>query len=820
MNANNEIIFSFAIIRNFMTYSKIFFRQLALLKLESVFICILFILRIIELVGLKFIIGIEYSIYFLIFRGFLMDVLYLLALSLFFMLLNSYSDKFSQTFTRIYKVFVISIIFLYFLNILYFIFTGTPLDQSIFIHSFSDISMAISKSLNHPLLLFMFSLIIFISLIYSLLWLFKRVEISFLLKKIIFWISIASPLAIVVAKPQQVNFSREIEYQIVENKLVDFLHSSYDYWINNLIYSKNEFDNLDIKAFQNDIGNWEFVDNDFPLLHIDNEQDVIGKYFQTDGVKPNYVFIICESLSRAFSGEDSYFGSFTPFLDSLEKNGLYWENCLSSTERTFGAIPAIIGSLPYAKTGFAGMAGDYPKHLTLMSLMKRNGYFTSYFHGGPLGFDNLYDFIKFQQPNFIYNESTANPIADNADNKDVSWGMYDDELFRQSIKTMLVQNTKKPRFDLFLTLTTHEPFNIPDRKYWEAQFDKRLEFLNLNSQQKQLAKAQKLRLSSFMYLDNSIRQFMLDYKKNFDFKHTIFVITGDHRMGTITRNDLEKYHVPLIIYSPMIVKPQKFKAVASHLAIAPTINSFMKHNYEYKSPDTVSWFSHSLDTYPKFRNTFSFPTMRNSREIEEYIYQNYYLYKDKLFKIEENLDIKQIVNDNLKNLIVSKMKRYMKYNYYMCYNDRIFPYNILPQNIINQLLINNSWKELLKVNSEKEYTSICDKYAFEKSKYKNIMFQMEFDFMSRKHSGDSLPLVVMTLENKAGENIIWKAFNLTNIDGSNIVKTKNVHINIEYNIDLNRYKIEDKTYLKVYYWNNKKVEYQVENFNFKLFGIK
>jgi len=71
MNANNEIIFSFAIIRNFMTYSKIFFRQLALLKLESVFICILFILRIIELVGLKFIIGIEYSIYFLILPNFL-----------------------------------------------------------------------------------------------------------------------------------------------------------------------------------------------------------------------------------------------------------------------------------------------------------------------------------------------------------------------------------------------------------------------------------------------------------------------------------------------------------------------------------------------------------------------------------------------------------------------------------------------------------------------------------------------------------------------------------------------------------------------------
>jgi hypothetical protein len=42
------------------------------------------------------------------------------------------------------------------------------------------------------------------------------------------------------------------------------------------------------------------------------------------------------------------YGGFT-YLDSLIPKSLYWENFVSNAGRTFGALPSILGSLPYEK---------------------------------------------------------------------------------------------------------------------------------------------------------------------------------------------------------------------------------------------------------------------------------------------------------------------------------------------------------------------------------------------------------------------------------------------------------------------------------------
>jgi len=148
---------------------------------------------------------------------------------------------------------------------------------------------------------------------------------------------------------------------ITQNKL-NFLMSD-------IIRSKND------EALVSE-GNFSFQ-KEFPLeIPSENNKDVLAPFFNIHNEKPNVVFIIMEGLGRDFTDNGEYKG-FTPFLDSLTSKSLYWENFVSNAGRTFGALPSLMGSLPFGEDGFMEL-NPMPKHNSLISILKSNGYATNY----------------------------------------------------------------------------------------------------------------------------------------------------------------------------------------------------------------------------------------------------------------------------------------------------------------------------------------------------------------------------------------------------------------------------------------------------------
>ncbi len=124
---------------------------------------------------------------------------------------------------------------------------------------------------------------------------------------------------------------------------------------------------------------------------------MFGEFFTVDSTRPpNLVFILVEGLGKAFSGPNAYLGSFTPFLDELAGKSLYWENFLASQGRTFAALPSILASLPFAEQGFNELGKRMPRHLSLMSILKHNGYRLKFYIGGDPDFDNERLFLQQQ----------------------------------------------------------------------------------------------------------------------------------------------------------------------------------------------------------------------------------------------------------------------------------------------------------------------------------------------------------------------------------------------------------------------------------------
>jgi phosphoglycerol transferase MdoB-like AlkP superfamily enzyme len=85
------------------------------------------------------------------------------------------------------------------------------------------------------------------------------------------------------------------------------------------------------------------------------------------------------------------------------------------------------------------------------------------------------------------------------------------------------------------------------------------------------------------FTDFAIGKFLEAAQKKPWFDNTIFVIVADHCHSSAGKNHIPvwKYHIPLIIYAPKIIAPQKIDRVGGQIDVAPTLLSLM--NFRYKS---------------------------------------------------------------------------------------------------------------------------------------------------------------------------------------------------------------------------------------------
>ena len=64
----------------------------------------------------------------------------------------------------------------------------------------------------------------------------------------------------------------------------------------------------------------------------------------------------------------------------------------------------------------------------------------------------------------------------------------------------------------------------------------------------------------------------------------LFIITADHCASSAGKTDLpvKKYHIPLLIYAPKILKPLKINSLSSQIDVLPTVLGLLNFDYETK----------------------------------------------------------------------------------------------------------------------------------------------------------------------------------------------------------------------------------------------
>lgn len=414
---------------------------------------------------------------------------------------------------------------------------------------------------------------------------------------------------------------------------------------------------------------------EYPLARRYFQNSDLYPYFNLTEEQPNIKILIVEGLGNAFVDSKGSFGGIMPHMQKLTEASLYWTNFLSNTGTSEGAFPTIIGSLPFGETGFTNLEDFVHRH-TLFSILKQNGYQTSFNYGGNSALHSYDRFLVQEGVEEILDKTafgTAYSLQD-ADAAGVTLGYPDDALFQRYLEGNNRVRTS-PKLEVFRTLSTNAPYAIPNYGSYEKKVKKSVEGSVIDEKTKRFIRHNMELFASYSYADEAIANFLIEERKSEGYKNTIYIITGSHLNRNIpSENSLKRYQVPLLIYSPLVKHPSKITTLASHADIAPAIISLLDKAYNLKVPSTVAWLGNGELATKQVNPGKEISLYREANTSKDFVYHSFFLTDGEVIGLNSDLSFtdKEVSDETID--IVKKRFNYSKsVNKYVTQNDKVIP---------------------------------------------------------------------------------------------------------------------------------------------------
>lgn len=259
---------------------------------------------------------------------------------------------------------------------------------------------------------------------------------------------------------------------------------------------------------------------------------------------PNIVIILLESLSAnavsGVGGENSTVDNkeITPGLNQLAKEGIVFSNCYANAMRTDrGIVSVLTGFLAQPTTSIIKYPNKTRSLPTLARVLSNKGYSTSMLYGGDINFANMRSYFISSGYQDIVSDSDF-PIKQ----KLSKWGVNDEITFDYLFKDIKKQTPDKKFFKTFLTLSSHEPFDVNMHRFKDPY------------------------VNSIAYTDSCLFDFISKLKTTPQWKNTLVIVVADHGYkypkGT-NEGDRKRYNIPMLWLGG---------AVEKHLEITRFVN--------------------------------------------------------------------------------------------------------------------------------------------------------------------------------------------------------------------------------------------------------
>ena len=307
---------------------------------------------------------------------------------------------------------------------------------------------------------------------------------------------------------------------------------------------------------------YHFMDDETCQRLIDTWYDTrsVGSDTLLTTSQPNIIIILLEGCGGAFT-EIGGRTDVTPYLNQLAHEGVYFTNCYGNTWRTDRGTVCTWSGFPSFPTMSVMKMPSKTRRLPNIAktLRQERGYETSYLYGGDINFTNMRSYLisgGFQT--LVWKKDYSREEQDSG-----QWGVRDDITCRTLFD--MTQKAREPFLIGYSTLSSHEPWDVPDKVEggkWIAGGDEKL--------------------NAFAYLDHCIGQFVEALKKTAVWDRTLVVLLPDHG---IPYNGLDestplKNHIPMIWTGGAVKGPRRIEKVCNQTDLPATLLGQLGLNHE------------------------------------------------------------------------------------------------------------------------------------------------------------------------------------------------------------------------------------------------
>jgi len=276
--------------------------------------------------------------------------------------------------------------------------------------------------------------------------------------------------------------------------------------------------------------------------------DSTKKIFQSD--RPNVIFIIIESFTADVIEPLGGRPGIAPRLNQLCREGILFDNFYASGDRTDKGLISILSGYPaQPQTSIIKYPSKTQRLPSLTQSLKELGYRNSFIYGGDVDFANFRSYLTSSGFDHL---TTMDDFPD--DINESKWGIHDQYIMERSLAEL--DTTTTPFFKVILTLSSHEPFDVPMERHIPGD-DVESMFLN-----------------SCYYTDQCIGKFIDEAKKAAWWNNTVIILTADHghrHPGNKELKDKRRFQIPLLMLGGAIRSDTVIHTIASQTDIANTL---------------------------------------------------------------------------------------------------------------------------------------------------------------------------------------------------------------------------------------------------------
>jgi phosphoglycerol transferase MdoB-like AlkP superfamily enzyme len=323
--------------------------------------------------------------------------------------------------------------------------------------------------------------------------------------------------------------------------------------------------------------------NPYALLPIDEAEQIVNKLFDlsvdtsmiqiTEVNKPNIIIIMMESWAADVIEPIGGDSGVTPRFNEWCKNGILFTNFYANGNRTDKGLAAIISAQPsMAKQSIVNHMDKFMSLPSLGKELKKYEYNSSFIYGGDASFANMKAYLMSAGINEVNDISNMGFTTQTA-----GWGVHDDLLFSYALDKL--NQTSRPFFTTILTLSSHEPFNVPFHGKFEGN-DMPDAYRN-----------------AVQFSDNELGKFLDKAKHQQWYDESIIIVVADHAHQWPYKRivyEPQSFHIPMLITGGAIKKEWRGKRMVNYANQTDIAYSILRQLGIKQNP--FSWSRNMFDT--------------------------------------------------------------------------------------------------------------------------------------------------------------------------------------------------------------------------------